>query len=199
MVICVTASVCPSNEGVWCFHSALPRGSVPPFAALPRPDSLRAAFHSPSTAVRGLFEPKLQSLQRPLEVRTSPPPFPAPPRIYFHTLHFFPQFIRAKHGAQIPPSAPSVAEPNPTPRIPCFLTAPVPAGLRVLAGGCNVLFCSCLSWAPSSSPLWGRGVPGVGELQTHARGFYFCPCIPQQNPFAAQSLQGERDTSEAAR
>lgn len=54
-----------------------------------------------------------------------------------------------------------------------------------------MLFCNCLSWAPSSSPLWGQGVPGVGELQTHARGFYFCPCIPQQNPFAAQSLQGE--------
>lgn len=100
----VRPSFCPSlgsNEGVWFFHSALPQGHVPPFAALPHPFALGAAFHSPSTAVQAPFEPKLQSLQRPWEVRTPAPPFPAPPRICFHALHFFPKFIWRARSSEL--------------------------------------------------------------------------------------------------
>lgn len=128
----VRPSFCPSlgsNEGVWCFHSALPQGHVPPFAALPHPIALGAAFHSPSTAVQAPFEPKLQSLRRPWEVRT-----PSTTKDLLSCFAFFSQIYLActelrapksqeKHSAQIHPAAPSMVEPNPAPRIPHFLTA----------------------------------------------------------------------------
>lgn len=77
-------------------------------------------------------------------------------------------------------------------------------GLRVPAGGCNVLFSlGSRTVCPGSLPAFlrgagaGQGVPGAEELLRprskpgHEAFIPPVPCVPQQNPFAAWRLREE--------